>query len=95
LGETARRAQRALTRYDGVAIHDTTDPDEIVVEFDVVGEHAETREPYRLSYIQVLRSRNGEIALLRDYWDPLALSSLLETSPASTGTAEESSHVRS
>jgi len=37
---------------------------------DLDGEIAATGETYRLSYIQLLRVRNGQIAWMRDYMDP-------------------------
>jgi ketosteroid isomerase-like protein len=89
LGEAARRAGRRLRGYDAVVVHDTTDPQEIVVEFEVEGERADDGEPYRLSYIQVLRVVDGEIALLRDYWNPLALTALLQSPGQLTGSSVE------
>lgn len=67
--EAAKRSGRRILGYTGVVVHESVDPDVIVVEFDLNG----TREPgapYRYSYIQVMRVRDGEIALLRDYIDP-------------------------
>lgn len=77
LGERARQSGRRLRDYDHVMIHETTDPEVIIVEFDVTGE-SDNGGPYRLSYIQVLRVREGKIVSFRDYWNPQALVSLLE-----------------
>ena len=76
LGERAKQSGRRLREYDAVVIHETTDPEVIIVEFDVTGE-SDNDGPYRLSYIQVLRVRDGEIIFFRDYWNPQALVSLL------------------
>lgn len=55
--------------YDELVIHETADPEVIVVEFDLHGENSHTGEKYRRSYIQVLRVRDGKIASLRDYFN--------------------------
>jgi uncharacterized protein len=79
LGPAVRRARERhrIVRYDPLVVHETADPEAIVVEFDLHGEVLATGEPYRISYIQVLRARGGEIASLRDYWNPQALPDVL------------------
>jgi ketosteroid isomerase-like protein len=70
--DAARKAQQAgrrLLKYDELVIHDTSDPEVIVVEFDLHGEVSHTGEKYRRSYIQVLRVRDGKIVSLRDYFN--------------------------
>ena len=67
-GEAAKRSGRRILGYSNVIVHETTDPDVIVVEFDLHG--ASDTGPYQYAYIQVMRVRDGEIALLRDYIDP-------------------------
>ena len=70
--EAAQKAQEAghrLLKYDELVIHDTADPEVIVVEFDLHGEVTHTGEKYRRSYIQVLRVRDGKIVSLRDYFN--------------------------
>jgi uncharacterized protein len=73
-GRRARRAGRRIARYDPVVVHETADPEVIVAEFDLHGEVAGTGETYRLSFVQVLRVRGGEIVSMRDYFDPRAMS---------------------
>ncbi|MDF3287899.1 nuclear transport factor 2 family protein [Streptomyces silvisoli] len=53
-------------------VHETADPEVVVVEFEVDGTVVATQRPYRMSYIAVLTARGGEIAHYRDYWSPLA-----------------------
>jgi ketosteroid isomerase-like protein len=77
LGERARAAGHHLLAYQSVVVHDTSDPEVIIAEFDVRGEILPSRRPYQLSYVQVLRIRDGKIVTFRDYWNPQALSSLL------------------
>ena len=79
LGPAGRRAseRHRILLYDPVVVHETADPEVIVVEFDLHGEVLSTGEPYRLSYIQVLRARDGQIVSLRDYWNPQAMPDAL------------------
>jgi ketosteroid isomerase-like protein len=53
-------------RYRTLAIHDTGDPETIVVEQEALGTSAATGE-FALPNIVVLTARNGQIARLRDY----------------------------
>jgi uncharacterized protein len=52
-----------------VRIHETTDPEVIVAEFEYQGTAAGTGEPFALPGIFVLRVRDGEIVSSRDYFD--------------------------
>jgi uncharacterized protein len=58
-------------RAANITIHQTTDPEVIVAEFEYQGTVAGTGEPYALPGIFVLRVRNGEIVSSRDYFDHL------------------------
>jgi uncharacterized protein len=62
---------RQRRRVGNVAIHETTDPEVIVAEFEYQGT-SETGEPYALPAIFVMRVRDGEIVTSRDYHDHLA-----------------------
>lgn len=53
-------------RYRTVAIHETADPDTIIVEQEALGTSASTGE-FALPNIVVLTVRHGQIAHLRDY----------------------------
>ena len=53
-------------RYRTLAIHDTHDPDTIIVEQEAIGTSASTGE-FALPNIVVLTVHNGQIAHLRDY----------------------------
>lgn len=59
-------------RYRTIAIHDTADPDTIVVEQEVQGTSSTTGS-FVLPNIVVLKARHGEIARLRDYANILAV----------------------
>ena len=62
---------RPRRRVGNVTIHETTDPEVIVAEFEYLGT-TDAGQPYALPAIFVLRVRNGEIVSSRDYHDHLA-----------------------
>lgn len=64
-------------RYRTLAIHDTNDPDTIIVEQEALGTSASTGE-FALPNIIVLTVRNGQIARLRDYVNVLAAAAAIE-----------------
>jgi uncharacterized protein len=55
-------------------VHETTDPEVIVVEFAVAGLLVRTGGRYRRPYICVLTVRDGRIARYRDYWSPAGMT---------------------
>lgn len=75
-GRASREAGRRILGYSSVVVHETADPEVIVVEFDLDGEVTDSGEQYQLSYIQVVRVRDGEIVFFRDYMNPQAMASL-------------------
>jgi ketosteroid isomerase-like protein len=60
---------RLPRRAANITIHQTTDPEVIVAEFEYLGADPHTGEPYALPGIFVLRVRDGEIVSSRDYFD--------------------------
>jgi ketosteroid isomerase-like protein len=67
IGEGPRPQRRAAN----ITIHQTTDPEVIVAEFEYQGTDPGTGEPIAVPGIFVLRVRNGEIVSSRDYFDHL------------------------
>ena len=57
-----------------VVVHETTDPEVIVAEYDYDAESAETGRTITTANIQVLRVRDGLIVHSRDYHDYLRLA---------------------
>jgi ketosteroid isomerase-like protein len=53
-----------------LSIHETTDAEVIVAEFDFLGPN------YRIPFVQVLRVRDGMIAELREYANPMIMARL-------------------
>ncbi|MET8258858.1 nuclear transport factor 2 family protein [Micromonospora sp. NPDC005553] len=58
-------------------VHETTNPEVIVVEFVATGLVVATGRPYEVRYIAVLTIRDGQLVHYRDYWDPIAAQELL------------------
>jgi uncharacterized protein len=56
------------------AVHQSVDPEVVIVEFEAAGVVVATGAPYRLRYIAVITARDGEIQHYRDYWSPLAVA---------------------
>jgi len=65
---TGPQLQRRATN---ITIHQTTDPEVIVAEFEYEGTVVETGEAFSLPGIFVLRVRDGKIVSSRDYFDHL------------------------
>ncbi|WP_049576227.1 nuclear transport factor 2 family protein [Nonomuraea sp. SBT364] len=61
-----------LTGFHDLAVHETRDPEVVIAEYEGRGRVVSTGRPYRMTYIQLLRARGGEIVTWRDYWSPLA-----------------------
>ena len=58
-------------------MHQSVDPEVVIVEFDATGTVVATGAPYRMRYIAVITVRDGEIQHYRDYWSPLAAAKVL------------------
>ena len=63
-------------RYRTLAIHDTSNPDTIIVEQEAVGTSAAAGE-FALPNIVVLTVHNGQITQLRDYVNVLAAAAAM------------------
>ncbi|MCX4902985.1 nuclear transport factor 2 family protein [Streptomyces sp. NBC_00878] len=59
--------------FPDVRIHQTVDPEVIVVEMRGVGRLVETGSPFDVTYIAVVTVQEGLITSYRDYWNPLAV----------------------
>jgi ketosteroid isomerase-like protein len=71
IGAGASRLEESPPRWTmrEIVVHETTDPEVIVTEFQVHGTF--DNSPYQFENLQVLTVRDGEILRLRDYWNPL------------------------
>ncbi|BCY06584.1 nuclear transport factor 2 family protein [Actinoplanes sp. L3-i22] len=81
--EQARAGRAGFpVRFDecrGVVIHETTDPDVIVVEYELVGTHEVTGAQASAPFIGVLRTRDGLLAGWREYQHTMAIAAALST----------------
>lgn len=84
----AGRRERRITGYRDIVVHETTDPEVIVVEFTLEGEIVATGRTYSVPYIQVLRARDGQIVSLRDYIDYAALAAVTGGLPRALSGAD-------
>ncbi|GGR70420.1 hypothetical protein GCM10010269_06670 [Streptomyces humidus] len=62
-----------LHGFPDLRIHQTTDPQTIVVEMRGVGRLVESGAPLDVTYIAVVTVRDGHFTSYRDYWNPLAV----------------------
>jgi ketosteroid isomerase-like protein len=56
---------------DQVVVHDTADPEVVIIEFEGHGRAVQVGEAYEQRYISVIRARGGKIVHYKDYWDPI------------------------
>jgi ketosteroid isomerase-like protein len=63
-----------LHDFPAVRIHQTTDPETIVVEMRGVGRFVATGSPFDTTYIAVVTIRDGRFSSYRDYWNPSIVS---------------------
>jgi uncharacterized protein len=62
-----------LSEYRNEVVHETTDPEVIIVEYDAHGTVVPTGAPFEQSVIAVFRVRDGRVLSYRDYINPLPL----------------------
>ena len=74
----SRAAGGRMIAYDAVVVHETTDPEVIIVEFDLMGELSATGQTYQLPYVQVFRIRDGAIVTMRDYFSGKRLAEVMQ-----------------
>ena len=63
--------------YRNTVIHETTDPEVVIVEYDAHGTVIPTGAPLHQTIIAVLRIRDGLVVSYRDYLNPLILAETL------------------
>jgi uncharacterized protein len=68
-------------RAENVVVHETTNPEVAVFEYEMHGTISATKEPMALSFIMVTTVRDGKIVHTRDYSNPMATARLLGRLP--------------
>ena len=76
---TAYPGQIEFDAVTNLEVHQTVDPDTAVIEMTATGRVKATGAPYAMSYVVVLKTVDGRMALYRDYWNPLMALAALET----------------
>jgi ketosteroid isomerase-like protein len=61
----------SVDTVDNVVVHETADPEVVIVEFEAHGRAVKVDEPYDQRYISVIRTRNGRMIHYKDYWNPI------------------------
>jgi uncharacterized protein len=79
--ERARAGRAALPvtfqEANTIAIHDTTDPEVIVVEYELVATLNATGERHAARFIGILTARDGKIVHWREYQDTARIDAAL------------------
>jgi ketosteroid isomerase-like protein len=66
-----------INEHRDLAMHQTTDPEVVIVEYDADGTVVATGAPFHQTAIAVFRVHNGQIVSYRDYINPLPLMEAL------------------
>jgi uncharacterized protein len=59
------------------AIHETTDPETIIVEYELIGTSTKTDQQHTAAFIGVLTVHDGKVTLWREYQNTLAITHAL------------------
>jgi uncharacterized protein len=78
---TAGLAARRYTRAVDVRIHETADPEVVVVEYWLEGRKVGDESPFSLAFVMVVTVRDGLIVHSRDYSNPIDGARLLGRLP--------------
>jgi ketosteroid isomerase-like protein len=66
-----------FSEFRNVVIHETTDPEVVITEYDAVGTVLTSGKPFLQTVIAVFRVRNDLVLSYRDYINPLPLAEAL------------------
>ena len=61
-------------KAENVVVHETTDPETVIAEYDYLGHDSGTGRSFRAANIQVLTVREGLITATRDYHHHVAIA---------------------
>ena len=77
----AGRPTRVYTRVDHVAVHETVDPEVVILEYDLHGELRPAGTAFAASFVMIMTIRDGVIVHSRDYANPITGARLLGRVP--------------
>jgi len=75
-----------LEEFEVAELYQTLDPEVVVVEMRTKATVTTTGQSFTATSIQILRIRDGQIVLFRDFPDPRVLEGVLEEPRAGTGS---------
>jgi ketosteroid isomerase-like protein len=61
------RSRIEIFGFEDHEVHQTTDPNVVVIECELHARNRENGEPVNMRYVQVIKARDGKIAHWRDY----------------------------
>jgi len=61
----------SLDTVSDLVVHQSVDPEVVILEFNGSGHAVKTGEPYEQRYISVIGIRDGRIVHYKDYWNPI------------------------
>lgn len=67
--------------FRNVVVHETSDPEVVIAEYELVGTHLGTGRQSSAPFVMVLRVRDGKVLHCREYQNPLAMAEAM--TPAS------------
>jgi len=79
---------KGLVRFDeyrDTVVHETADPEVVIVEYEAHGTVLPTGAPLHQTIIAVIRVRDGLVVSYRDYLNPLVLAETLASVAAAEG----------
>src|SRR5581483_5744811 len=94
--ETVRarmNAAASLFTFDSVSdvtLHETAAPEVVIAEYRIHGHLASSGKPFSLTYVMVIRVRDGLIVWSRDYGNPLETAGLVEEMKAGAAASRTS-----
>lgn len=77
----AGAASRRYKHLGNAVVHETTDPEVVIAEYELHGELTGTAEPFSLRFLMVMTIRDGQIVHTRDYANPIAGARVLGKLP--------------
>jgi hypothetical protein len=77
----AGAAERTYTSVENVFVHETTDPEVVVAEFEVHGRLLADGRPFALPFLMVITVKDGLIVSSRDYNNPVVSAQVLDRVP--------------
>jgi len=77
----AGAAERVYTSVENVSVHETTDRDVVVAEFEVHGQLLADGRPFALPFLMITTIKDGLIVSSRDYNNPVVSAQVLGRVP--------------